>query len=160
VSAFTAAPSSQHPQASAPILGLQIRCPCTPCGQPASVEAAVIDSFQPLFIIHFCLALRVPRVGPVSISSRGGLLGILITSYYRIQTPRNLRAWIVCRSTLFVCSADWICVGLICTSHSCNSNVSFGVPVNLVFLDHREVQIPVPHFHRRQSDIDCDQRLS
>jgi hypothetical protein len=81
VSAFTAAPSSQRPQASAPILGLQIRCPCAPCGQPASVEAAVIDSFQPLFIIHFCLALRVPLVGPVSISSRGGLLGILITVF-------------------------------------------------------------------------------
>ena len=39
----------------------------------------------------------------------------------------------------FGCIAKWIGVGLICTGHSCNSNVSCGVPVNFVLLGDREV---------------------
>ena len=41
-----------------------------------------------------------------------------------------LAAWSLWRSTLFGCIAGRICVGLICTSHSCNDDVSSGVPSN------------------------------
>ena len=94
----------------------------------------------------------VPHVLLVLTRARGGACG---DGKLRVITPGD---GVVVHSGLepmavnpFGCIAGRICVGLICTSQSCNDIVSCGVPVNFALLDDREASIPVSHFHRWQS---------